>query len=147
MLNDKSSSRLANRQLEIASLIEHLFLSILPLPVFDAPGSSASWVTSSESSFESLTKLLAWFSASYSAAKETVPLEGSQAVHMLTHMALMCCMYNVVANGPGYASTFAKVLRGSYGFPAFTPAGQDVVELTGNLVTELPYMAVARAKL
>eukprot|EP00949_MAST-11_sp_MAST-11-sp1_P002253 g2253.t1 len=148
VLNDKANSRLANRQLEIASLIEHLFLTILPLPVFDAPGSSTrSWVTSSESSFECLTKLLTWFSASYSAAKETVPLEGSQAVHMLTHLALMCCMYNVVANGPGYASTFAKVLRGSYGFPAFTPAGQDVVELTGNLVTELPYMAVARAKL
>jgi len=105
--------------MEIASLIEYIFLQLIPLPEWNNNRSndllaSQCWnVNGSSSIFYKMRDVLCDISAIYTAACESMVLNGSQPTRVITHAAIMCSFYHIIRMGPPSPSDDRDPLKAS----------------------------------
>ena len=145
--------RLNARLLQIASLMEHTFTVLLPMPTWAAPESP--WHAPDLKSFQSMRDNLHWCANEYAATCLSMPIPEAAAVRALTSAAITCSFFEVVRAGPAQETcqthgdaVVARMLRDEgLGFPTSTRAGEAFAAFTGSMPLDTAELASSRASL
>ena len=140
---------------EVLSLIEHVFIRVLPCPsLSQVNDASCKWHSSRKlknKERHSILEDLAWSSKQYTIAREKVPTHYFvEPVRIVTHSRIMLAYWAILRQGANDFSEEEEAIHTELlKFPVFLPetdAGESFDDITAKLPFVDPYVTQARAE-